>query len=161
MKIKNKKLTWATEKRKISELKPYEKNPRRMTDRQNANLARSLYKYGLVEIPAINRDGTIIAGHQRLRIFAEQKGEDYEIDVRVPDRKLTEKEVEEYCIRSNKNTGEWDFSLLTDNFEIGELKNWGFEDIDLREFNVNIEEDISEPKSGIEKNECPKCGYKW
>lgn len=39
------------------------------------------------------------------------RGEE-EIDVRVPNRKLTQEEFDEYLIRSNKNTGEWDIDLL-------------------------------------------------
>jgi ParB-like chromosome segregation protein Spo0J len=79
-------MKWKTEKRKINDLIPYEKNPRKMNEKQNKDLETSLKKFDLVEIPAINKDNTIIAGHQRLRIMqALGRGED-EIDVRVPDK---------------------------------------------------------------------------
>ena len=58
----------------------------------------------------------------------------------VPDRLLNEKEVEEFNIRLNRNNGEWDFDLLANVFEIGDLLTWGFEEEDL----------------GIEKAEKPK-----
>ena len=104
-------IKWTTEQRKISDLIPTDGNPRQLTDKQYKELKKSLKKFDLAEIPAINQDNSILAGHMRLKILAELKG-DHEIDVRVPNRPLTKKEAEEYLIRSNKNTGEWDMDAL-------------------------------------------------
>jgi site-specific DNA-methyltransferase (adenine-specific) len=49
-------------------------------------LLASITKFDLVEIPAVNTDGTIIAGHQRLRLLLELGREREMIDVRVPRR---------------------------------------------------------------------------
>lgn len=108
-----KKLKWHNETRKVSDLVPYERNPRRITESQRKHLQESLEKFGLVEVPAINTDNKIIAGHQRIKILALLGRQDEEIDVRVPNRTLTPAEFEEYCIRSNKNKGEWDTELLS------------------------------------------------
>jgi len=122
---------WSTEKRKINDLIPYQNNPRKITDKQQKDLKASLEKFNLVEIPAINTDGTIIAGHQRLLVMqALGRGEE-EIDVRVPDRELTEAELKEYNVRSNKNTGEWDMDILSEAFEMDELLEWGFDEKEL------------------------------
>ena len=123
------KIMWHTEKRKISDLIPTDGNPRQLTDKQYKDLKKSLNKFDLAEIPAINQDNSILAGHMRLKILAELKG-DHEIDVRVPNRPLTKKEAEEYLIRSNKNTGEWDMDALS-NFDVEDLVEWGFEDGEL------------------------------
>jgi len=123
------KIMWHTEKRKISDLIPTEGNPRQLTDKQYKDLKKSLNKFDLAEIPAINQDNAILAGHMRLKILAELKG-DHEIDVRVPNRPLTKKEAEEYLIRSNKNTGEWDMDALG-NFDVEDLVEWGFEENEL------------------------------
>lgn len=133
-------MKWQTEKRIINDLIPYEHNPRQMTDKQNKDLTKSLEKFDLVEIPAINTDGVILAGHQRLRIMQALGRGGEEIDVRVPDRKLTEKEVQEYNIRSNKNTGEFDFDVLANAFETTDLLEWGFDEKDLK-IQVDVEED--------------------
>ena len=61
-------LSWKTVQRKVSSLVPYKYNPRKITPEQSAQLTKSLEKFNLVEIPAINTDGVIIAGHQRLTI---------------------------------------------------------------------------------------------
>lgn len=123
------KITWTTEKRKLSELIEFDKNPRYLTDKQKDDLKKSLQKFGLAEIPAIDTDNTIIAGHQRTRILAEIEG-DIEIDVRVPNRKLTKKEFEEYNIRSNRNVGSWSNDLLSI-FDKNELQEWGFFDWEM------------------------------
>jgi len=151
------KIMWHTEKRKISDLIPTEGNPRRLTDKQYKDLKKSLNKFDLAEIPAINQDNSILAGHMRLKILAELKG-DHEIDVRVPNRPLTKKEAEEYLIRSNKNTGEWDMDALS-NFDVEDLVEWGFDSLDF-----GIEDKIKEKEIDEDidtENECPSCGYKW
>lgn len=135
------KLKWHTEKRKINQLVPFEGNPRQMTEKQNEDLKKSLEKFNLVEIPAIDTDDKIIAGHQRLRILQMIGRGKEEIDVRVPNRKLTDKEFREYNIRSNKNLGEWDFDILA-NFDEDLLLDVGFDSEELDKiFGLETEED--------------------
>jgi len=123
-----KKIEFKTEKRKISELKGCDYNPRQLTKKQYSDLKKSIIKFNYAEIALINTDNTIVAGHQRLKILEEIKGADYVVDVRVPNREFTKEEFDEYLIRSNKNTGEWDWDMLANNFDTGNLKAWGFED---------------------------------
>jgi len=105
-------IKWTTQKRKIDDLIPYENNPRVLNDKQKKELKDSLEKFGLAEIPAINTDNKIIAGHQRLKILQLLGKGKEEIDVRVPERELTKEEFDEYLIRSNKNTGDWNYKML-------------------------------------------------
>lgn len=82
-------LEWHTEKRKVKDLIAFEYNPRRLTEEKKQRLRASLEKFNLAEIPAINLDNKIIAGHQRVYVMLElDRGEDI-IDVRVPNRMLT------------------------------------------------------------------------
>ncbi len=123
-------INWKTEKRKINDLVPFENNARKMSEKQVADLRKSLERFNLVEIPAITQDNVILAGHQRLRILQIcGRGEEI-IDVRVPDRALTTEEIQEYNLRSNKNLGEWDFDLLA-NFDEKMLTDVGFEGLEL------------------------------
>ena len=124
-------LKWHTEKRVVGSLKPHPKNPRRLTDEQKARLLESLDKFNLAEIPAINLDDMILAGHQRITLLKELGRGDEEIDVRVPNRMLTPEEADEYLLRSNRNTGEWDFERLTTEFNFDMLSNVGFDDTEL------------------------------
>ena len=139
-----KKLEWSTEKRIINDLIPYDKNPRQMSEKQINDLKKSLKKFNLVEIPAIDKDNKVIAGHQRLKVLQLLGRGNEKIDVRVPNRKLTKKEFERYLITSNAVHGDWDFDLLK-NFEVGGLAEAGLQDIDLTKLYENeevIEEDF-------------------
>lgn len=124
------KLQWHTETRRVDDLIPYEKNPRTLSDKQRSDLEKSITKFNLVEIPAINTDNTVIAGHARLKIMQALGRGQEEIEVRVPNRTLTKSEFEEYLLRSNKNTGSWDYELLKD-FDTSFLLDIGFDDGDL------------------------------
>lgn len=145
------KITFHTEQRKIADLIPASYNPRKMTEDQVKQLTASLEKYDLAEIPVINTDNTILAGHQRLKIMA-SLGRDAEvIDVRVPNRTLTEEECKEYNIRSNKNTGEWDFELLANNFDEQMLLDIGFTEFELGMDSLDMDpEDDETPEPPVE-----------
>jgi len=126
-----KKLKFSTEKRKIKDLIPFEYNPRKLSQKDYDLLKKSLEKFDLAEIPVINLDNKICAGHQRISLLLEVgRGDEY-IDVRVPNRMMTEEEFKEYNIKSNKISGDWDFDILSNYFEIENLKDWGFEDFEL------------------------------
>ena len=125
------KLKWSTQKRRVDDLIPFKDNPRQMTDKQREDLKKSLDKFDLAEIPAINTDNKICAGHQRMK-YLQLVGRGQEvIDVRVPNRKLTDAEFREYNLRSNKNRGEWKYDSLHINFDDDLLARVGFEDEEL------------------------------
>lgn len=119
-------LEWYTEKRKVSDLIPYEYNPRKRTPERIQKLKESIERFNLVEIPAINLDNTIIAGHQRVfALYEIGRGNDI-IDVRVPNRMLTDEEFKEYNVRSNIGIGEWDLDMLLEHFS-----DFNFDDLGL------------------------------
>ena len=114
------------EKIQINKLKPAGYNPRQISKKQYNDLKQSIEKFGLVDPIIINKDFTVIGGHQRLKICKELNHK--KIDCVVLD--LNEQEERELNIRLNKSGGDWDFDLLS-NFEIEELKEWGFKEIEL------------------------------
>ena len=126
-----KKITWQLKTYKLADLTDYFKNPRHITETEFKQLKKSLDTFGLIDKPIINADAanTIIGGHQRKHVL-EANGET-ECECWVPDRELTEREVEELNIRLNKNTGSWDFDLLANEFELDDLLDWGFDKKDL------------------------------
>ena len=91
----------------------------------------SLQRFNVADPLIVNKDNTIIGGHLRYEELMKKYGKDYVVDVRVPDRKLSEKEVSELNLRLNKNTGEWDFDLLG-KFSPELLKEVGFTHEELR-----------------------------
>jgi DNA modification methylase len=138
--MKLEKLAWATERRRVNDLLPYEKNPRKITDKQMEDLKESLEKFNLAELPAINLDGKIVAGHQRIKALQLLgRGEEL-IEVRTPNRKLTPNEFRQYLLTSNRSGGTWDFEILASDFDIDTLLMSGFDSTDL----INIFDDSLE-----------------
>jgi len=135
------KITWRTEKRKVSELKGYSQNPRQISKEQFQQLLSSFEKFDYVELIAIDLDNTIIAGHMRVKALKKLKRNSEMIEVRVPSRKLTDEEYREYLIRSNKNRGNFDFDILANEFDPIDLLNWGFSEDELL---GDCKEDITE-----------------
>lgn len=152
-------IEWHVEKRKISQLKDYDKNPRRITKEQAEHLKTSLERFGLAERPIINLDNTIIGGHQRRSILKKMGLK--EVECNVPDRMLDEKEVEELNIRLNKNSGEFDYDLLANNFEVPDLITYGFDIKELYGHNVQLEstEPVEDKKKKLKM--CPSCGHEF
>lgn len=130
--MKKIKLEWRTERYRVNDLVPQEVNPRKITDKQMSDLTRSLKKFNLVEVPAVDLNGKILAGHQRIKALQILGRGNEMIDVRIPNRKLTEKESKEYLIASNKLGGDWDFDLLK-SFDLDTLEFAGFDKIELGE----------------------------
>ena len=148
--MQNTKLTWHTEERKVDALLPHKKTPRKINKEQSDRLKRSLETYGLVEIPAVDLDGTILAGHQRIKVLQLLGQGNSTIDVRVPNRKLTDAEAEAYLIGSNSIHGEWDFDLLKD-FEMDLLVDLGFDQKELDDiWNKSLKEEF-DPEKELKK----------
>ncbi len=110
------KLNWSTEERIVKNLIPLDYNPRKRNEAKQDKLRVSLNKFNLVEIPVINLDNHIIAGQRRWEALFETGRENESIDVRVPDRMLTEDEVKEYNLIANTHAGEWDLPKLEAHF---------------------------------------------
>ena len=156
-------MKWLNEKRKLSELKPAKYNPRKISPKQLADLTKSIEKFELVDPIIINRDSTIIGGHQRYSILKDKyKGNGYEVDVRVPERALSKDQEKELNIRLNRNLGEFDFDLLA-TFDEKFLEEIGFDESDLVQI-FNVEKNIKESEVDLNiqcQNKCPKCNYEW
>ena len=125
------------EKIKINKLKPAFYNPRQINNKQYKDLKESIERFDLVDPIIVNKDMTVIGGHQRLNICKELKYD--KVDCVILD--LTKEEERELNIRLNKSGGEFDLDILANEFEIEELKDWGFKEIEL---GLNIDK-IEEP----------------
>ena len=111
----------------INKLKPATYNPRQINTKQYNDLKKSIQKFDLVDPIIVNKDMTVIGGHQRLKICKELKYKD--VDCVVLD--LSKEEERELNIRLNKSGGEFDMDILANEFNIDDLVDWGFKHIDL------------------------------
>ena len=103
------------ERRKVTDLKPAEYNPRKRLqpgDEEYERLKRSIETFGYVDPIIVNADGTVIGGHQRL--FVLQDLGYTEADVAVVD--LNKADEKALNIALNKISGEWDEVKLADIF---------------------------------------------
>ena len=121
------------ENKLLAELKPATYNPRQITTKQYNDLKESIEKFGIVDPIIINKDNTIIGGHQRYKIFKDIIDKDSLLNITIPCvvLHLSKEEERELNVRLNKNTGEFDMDILANEFDIDELVDWGFKHIDL------------------------------
>lgn len=150
----SKKLVWHTEVRKVKELVRYDKNPRKLSDVQLEGLKRSLKKFNIAELPCINMDGTLVAGNQRVLALSLLGRSEEDIEVRVPNRPLSEAEFRDYLLTSNRSGASWDFEKLAVEFDLSELLTAGFDSFDLGNIfddNLEIVDDEFDEEKEVEK----------
>lgn len=125
-------ITWTNEQRTLRDLLPWARNPRVIKQKQAERLVESVNDFGQVETLAIGPANELYNGHQRLSVLAGAYGLDYTVDVRVASRPLSEKERERLTVYLHRGaTGDWDFDILANEFEVDELLAWGFEPFEL------------------------------
>lgn len=116
-------LTWHTEKRKVSELKLLENNPRIISNSDLEKLKNDISSVGNFKPLVCDLDLTILGGNQRMRVI-NRTGEE-EVEVSMPNRKLTENEKKKIIILDNEHRGEFDLDILKKEF-MEELDELGF-----------------------------------
>ena len=100
------------ERVRVEKLKPADYNPRKKLnpkDKEYQEIKRSIEEFGYVQPLIVNRDYTIIGGHQRLTVLRDLGFT--EIDVIVVDVDKTQEKA--LNIALNKITGRWDSKLLS------------------------------------------------
>ena len=121
---------------KINSLNPAEYNPRQISNKQYEDLKASMEKFGCVDPIIINinpeRLNVVVGGHQRLRILRELGAQ----KIPTVSVNLSEEDERELNVRLNKSGGEWDMDILANEFDVVDLKEWGFKDIELG-FNID------------------------
>lgn len=149
-----KKITWKAAKRKVRDLVPFPDNPRRGKKEQEDRLRTSIEKFGIAEPLVVNLDNVVVGGNFRKSILTKMGVK--EVDVMIPSRRLSKEEALELNLRLNKNTGEWNFDLLSGLSE-DLLKDVGFDDID---FGDPEEENQGGPRDAKTVT-CPNCGHEF
>jgi len=106
------------ELRKLSDIKPYENNPRLNDDAVDA-VAASLREFGFRQPIVVDTEGVIICGHTRWK--AAQKLGLEKVPVHVA-KDLTAEQIKAYRIADNQTASlaEWNYDLLP--IELGELQ---------------------------------------
>jgi DNA modification methylase len=93
---------------KIEKLKLAEYNPRQISEDDLNNLKNSLKEFGFIQPVVINKDLTVISGHQRIRAWKEMGNDDVPV-ISVDVTKMKEKALN---LAMNKISGNWDINKL-------------------------------------------------
>lgn len=144
---------------KITDIKPYDKNPRK-NDNAVDMVANSIKEFGFKVPIIVDRNNTIVAGHTRYK--AAKKLGLKEVPVIIADD-LTDEQIKAFRLADNK-VGEiagWDFDLLGEELkDIGlDMTSFGFTELDLGDMNLdNFFEDNIETEKNNTIKICPHCG---
>lgn len=143
----------------ISELIAADYNPRKLSEKQHADIRNSLDIFGFVDPIIVNkhpdRMNVIVGGHQRVKVWRNMGNNIVPaVFVALP----LEKE-RELNIRLNKNTGEWDWDVLKAEFLDDDLEGFGFDSLNFPE-DKPVKETQKNEKESLPKDsvECPHCG---
>ena len=139
----------------INSIKPYENNPRKLSEKAIETVAMSLKEYGFRQPIVVDKDRIIVVGHTRFR--ASKKLGFKEVPITIADN-LTTEQINAYRIADNRTAeeSEWDNELLK--MEIKELEAKDFK-LDLLGFNEDQLNDILfEEKQGLtDEDEVPEA----
>lgn len=145
---------------KISEVKSNPNNPRLVKDEKFAKLVQSIKDFPqMLELRPIvvNDDMIVLGGNMRLKACKEAGLKEIPI---IKASQLTEEQQREFIIKDNLGYGEWDWSIIANEWDIDKINEWG---LDIPNF--KIEDEIEEEKEISEElktdNQCPKCGYEF
>jgi len=112
-------IKWVPEKRKLKDLKEFEKNPRKITSEEFDSLKVSIEKRGFHDVIKISTDNLILSGNMRKKALLDLGIK--EVNVLVPNRELTQNEKELIAMESNMHKGQWDFDIMANEWNIDTL----------------------------------------
>lgn len=132
--------------KKIEEIKPYEKNPRK-NDEAVKYVAESIKQFGFKVPIVIDKDGVIVAGHTRYKASKVLGLE--EVPCIIADD-LNEEQIKAFRVADNKvaEKSEWDFDLLEEELD-------GIFNIDMSAFGFEMEFE-EETTENIEETDVPE-----
>ncbi len=133
------KIFWRPENRAVVDLKNWDKNPRKISKENFANLKNKIVERGFHDVIVVDQDLTVLSGNQRRKALLELGIK--EVTVLLPDRRLTEDEREKISLESNISDGQWELNLLKD-FKIDTLNDVGFEPEIISDIWGNIKDEI-------------------
>lgn len=116
----------------IDDIKENPRNPRKISAKNFEKLKDSLKKFPEMQKLRpiiIDEKGFALGGNQRLKALREL-GETEAFIIRAEN--LTAAQKKEFLARDNISLGEWDFAILEEDFEIPELRDFGFSDSEIR-----------------------------
>lgn len=135
-------INWNLQVLPIKSLKDHPKNPRQIDKTQMQHLENLIKKFGLIDKPIVNKDMTIIGGHQRVKVLKKMRAKT--VECWVPDVQLEQEDIDHLCIGLNLNQGSFDYDILANEWDALDLLGWGFTEEQLLGDCKAVEEIASE-----------------
>ncbi len=116
-------IVWKERTVKVDDLKPYERNPRHISEAAFERLKASISEMGYHQRIIVQPDLRVVGGHQRIRALRELGIA--EVPVLVPSETLPDDKFRKLLVTDNLPFGEFDFEVLLADFTTPELAEWG------------------------------------
>jgi len=143
---------------KLSDLTPYENNPRLIADAVPA-VIESMEQVGYVTPIVVDENLLILAGHTRYKALCDRGVEEEEV---VVVNGLTEEQKRKFRLLDNKTAeiAEWDYDKLKEELDGLDFGNFDYWDRELDKIGELADEpEDSTPKVEMPKLiRCPRCG---
>lgn len=159
MENNNPTIQWVEKTVRLTELRPFERNPRKITKEQHARLKASLLADGYHSRIKATIDLRVIGGHQRLSILKEVAAQlgfkDGLIPILTPDREIDDYTFKRLLLTDNHNNGVFDMDMLSTDFDLEFLQGIGLHEV------TNIAPmpgADDEQQAGKNTVKCPGCG---
>tara|TARA_R110002073_G_scaffold116632_1_gene255074 strand:+ start:87 stop:536 length:450 start_codon:yes stop_codon:yes gene_type:complete len=141
----------------INKIKPNASNPRVIKTLKFKKLVKSIK-----ELPSmlklrpivVDENYIILGGNMRYKACIEAGLKEIPIIVA---NELTEDEKQAFVIKDNLSFGEWDYDLLSNEWDSVELDDWGL-DVWQNEDDINNAIETEEPKPNSDRVVCALCG---
>ena len=133
-------LTWTNCRRKLADLKEWDRNPATIDKAEAERLLQSLDEFGQVQAIAIDPNNVIIDGHQRRAVWSmsAKYGPSFSVDCRRSSRDLTEQEREKLAIFLRSGAvGHYNWDELA-NWNVSDLREWGLDDKQLKAWKSDV-----------------------
>lgn len=147
----------------VKDLVPNDKNPRLIKEHKFKKLVESIKEFPeMLELrPIVVDDANVILGGN-MRFRAAQEAGIKKVPVIVA-TDMSEEQRKQFIIKDNQSYGEWDWDLLADEWEQGDLISWGFESYNFGAptdfLDIDDETEPSEAPPAPEKPKITDDGY--
>jgi hypothetical protein len=145
----------------IDKLIPSPQNPRKIQRAAYDKLKQSLKDFPemkqLREI-VVDENLQILGGTQRFYALKELGYQDVYVKQVIG---LTDKQKREFMIKDNTASGEWDADILANQWDMGELENWGIPNFNFGDVGKEPKDPAGNDDAGGKTHTCPGCGLEF
>jgi len=148
-----------TELLKLSKLKANPNNPRIIKDDKFEKLVKSIKEFPkMLEIRPIvvNDDMIVLGGNMRLKACKEAGLKEVPV-IKASD--LNEDEQRQFIIKDNVSGGEWEWEMLSNEWDVEQLEDWGLEvwqppaevDYSILDEEDDLDSELEQMTAGVKK----------